>query len=554
VYAFALASLYLPLLATADLTSGAPPPEPIQMTAELAREILRPPPGSLSLGNTNGGRLVGGVALPLDGEGFAVFPHMRERNTNWGNPGIVGAIERATRAVAERFPGSVLGVGNMGFAEGGKIPWSVSHQAGRDADLGIYALDSRGQRVDLERMLPFSEDGTAGGGRYLFDTERNLALALALVQDAEVQVQWIFIADWLKARMIDEALRQNVPGELIARLEAVLRQPSDSNPHQDHFHVRIYCTVAERLEGCRDRGPVHDWVDLGDEAYARRVAELGAIVAQIDDQRLKVAAIEKLGEVRGGGALTPLLDTLADPRRPVRGAALDAIRAIGSVDALEGLLAQIAESADGRWAGALFDAIVELDHPDTVPVALAAIADPAALLHPDAVAAATPTVLVAATRVLGVHGRHEAVPPLIALLDSPERRVRQAAHQALLRVTNQPIAGRALAGRDARARARIVEAWREFYEAHADASWLQWLRLGFEARGVRFTGRMQSPSGVERLIATITHRDRVAGDNAVRALSEITGHFVDPRWRNPRNNQRHWRSWWSKHAAEVVFE
>jgi penicillin-insensitive murein DD-endopeptidase len=34
-----------------------------------------------------------------------------------------------------------------------------------------------------------------------------------------------------------------------------MHQPSDSQSHMDHYHIRIYCSLADRRMGCIDRGP-----------------------------------------------------------------------------------------------------------------------------------------------------------------------------------------------------------------------------------------------------------------------------------------------------------
>ncbi|MEO8214535.1 MAG: hypothetical protein ABI560_15140, partial [Myxococcales bacterium] len=39
----------------------------------------------------------------------------------------------------------------------------------------------------------------------------------------------------------------------------IIRQPSDSEPHDDHMHVRIYCDPNDRALGCSDHGPVRWW-------------------------------------------------------------------------------------------------------------------------------------------------------------------------------------------------------------------------------------------------------------------------------------------------------
>jgi penicillin-insensitive murein endopeptidase len=49
---------------------------------------------------------------------------------------------------------------------------------------------------------------------------------------------------------IEEARKLNEPAWLLERAESVLHQPTDSRPHDDHFHLRIRCTPEERSAGC----------------------------------------------------------------------------------------------------------------------------------------------------------------------------------------------------------------------------------------------------------------------------------------------------------------
>jgi len=134
----------------------------------------------------------------------------------------------------------------------------------------------------------------------------------------------------------------------------------------------------------------------------------------------------------------------------------------------------------------------------TVPVALRVAASPASVLHPAAVTVAGPKLQVSSCHILGRFGRTDAASALLALLDSPHTEVRAAAHHALLRLTNQRISDSGLSSSNTQRRDRVVGAWRAFYDKEKGEDWLQWLRLGFEARGVRFRGKMQSPDGVER--------------------------------------------------------
>jgi len=238
------------------LALAAPP------TEREAKALLASPRGSTSLGRTSDGGLENPAELPKRGKGYALLSMVVPRKTNFGTTELIEVIERAAAKVAERFPGSVLGVGNLGFADGKKIPWSVSHQAGRDGDLGMYATLPDGSPWEAKRGGPmpffdFGEDLTARaqGAVVRFDVKRNLALVQALVEDPEARVQYIFVASWLKRALLEEGRRQGVSAQTLGRLGEVMHQPTDSNPHADHYHLRLFCTIEDRTYGCIDRAP-----------------------------------------------------------------------------------------------------------------------------------------------------------------------------------------------------------------------------------------------------------------------------------------------------------
>ena len=538
----ALVAHVLAITAPIDAHAAPAPSEPD------ARALLARPRGSISLGGTTGGRLEAAAVLPARGPGFAQFPSFRGRQTYYGTDELVGLITRAGRSVSERFAGSVLGVGNLGRREGGPISWSVSHQAGRDADLGMFARTASGKPIELRQFVAFDRDGRGQRGKLRFDVARNLALVRALVED-EAGVQYIFVSEWLKAALLAEARRAGLSAELVGRLTQVLHQPTDSNPHADHFHVRVACTIEDRLQGCRNRGPERSWIATGDAAWARHVESLAAIASSALTPKLRLQAIERLVAVGGTPAVPALLGLLSDAHDGVRRGALRAIGALQDRDSAAPLLAALRSVADPAWAAELFEAALASGGPDATAAATVAVTNPASVLHPEAATAAGPRVLEAACDLLARRGREAAVEPLLGLLDHPSRAVRTAAHDALARITNQPIRGRGIASSSARERGRVTAAWRAFWAAYRDRSWIEWMELGFAARGIHFKGAMASRAGVERLITTIGHRDRVASDNAVHVLSSLTGHEVDPSARTPRNTARHWRSWWKDNAA-----
>jgi len=207
---------------------------------------------SLSLGRSSEGKLLGAKALEPS-EAIRTLPRRHQRRClNWGTTRLVAALQRAAEAVRQSSPDSPpLGVGDLSKARGGPIPpYSRSHQSGRDADLAFYQLDEQGQPVPAEDLLSFDARGYADSGKSRFDARRNWLLVRALIEDPEVDVQWMFISRPLRQALLEEARKLKEPAPLLERAERVLHQPTDSRPHDDHFHVRIRCAPEERSAGC----------------------------------------------------------------------------------------------------------------------------------------------------------------------------------------------------------------------------------------------------------------------------------------------------------------
>lgn len=209
---------------------------------------------ALSMGRASRGELRGARPLESDAAVRLLPRRHRERCLNWGTPRLVAALRRAGESVRSWLPDSPpLGVGDLSRAAGGPIrPYSRSHQSGRDADLAFYQVDEHGQPVPSEDLLPFDARGQAAEGRLRFDARRTWLVVRALLEDPEVDVQWMFISNALRRELLDEAKRLGEPAALVERAANVLHQPTDSAPHDDHVHLRIRCTADERAAGCRD--------------------------------------------------------------------------------------------------------------------------------------------------------------------------------------------------------------------------------------------------------------------------------------------------------------
>ncbi len=233
-------------------------------------EVVAPPPRpaagklpgdrSFSIGPPNGGWLINGKALPLDGHYHRVLPGTQKRGWYWGSDDLVRLIQQAAAEVARVKPGAVLRVGNLSRKEGGKITPSVSHQSGRDADIGLYATDLDGNAVDPPGFPRFRDSKVDTTGRYLFDVARNWAFVAALLSDERASIQWVFLDTPLKYLLLDHAARMQVDPKLMRRAEKVIVRPRDSSPHANHFHIRIFCSTGDTEFGCRDYGPQWKWV------------------------------------------------------------------------------------------------------------------------------------------------------------------------------------------------------------------------------------------------------------------------------------------------------
>ncbi|HTJ41234.1 MAG TPA: penicillin-insensitive murein endopeptidase [Kofleriaceae bacterium] len=210
-----------------------------------------------SFGACNGGMVIHPLALPAAGDGYWIPPLWIARNHVYGTDGLIDLVVGTARRIAK--PGAPrLAVGDLSPATGGASLEHHSHQAGRDVDLLYFMTTKDGAARDNEQMRHLRDDGTTmpgDGEPAKFDVARNWQLVRALVTAPEAEVQYIFLYEPLSQQLLAYAHDHGEADTLIARARAVLHQPSDSAKHDDHMHVRIYCSAEDRAAGCVDRGP-----------------------------------------------------------------------------------------------------------------------------------------------------------------------------------------------------------------------------------------------------------------------------------------------------------
>ncbi len=215
---------------------------------------------TVSFGRSYDGILKNGTQLPPWGEGYWVPSRWVRRGNQYGTEETIAMIVRVGRRVFRETGGARLGVADLSPRGGGSSPWHRSHQTGRDVDMLYFAVDYKGRPLRSKAMVRFKGDGSSHRidshgirrSKRSFDVERNWILIRALLEEQTVEVQYIYMYEPLIALLLDHARKLGEPEELIARAEAVMEQPVDSSPHDDHLHVRLFCPENDRPFGCLD--------------------------------------------------------------------------------------------------------------------------------------------------------------------------------------------------------------------------------------------------------------------------------------------------------------
>jgi penicillin-insensitive murein endopeptidase len=212
-----------------------------------------------SIGNTSSGFLTDGIAIKNDGD----VRWLRPNDRHFGIPRFVASIERAAHVVAGERRDSILVTADLSRPRGGRISPHLSHAAGRDADILLFATTLDGAPVQSPGFVSFDEDGIGWDkmhGRYLrFDVEREWLFIKAMLEDEDARVQWIFISEVLKAIVVEYARARGDDPDTILHAMEVMHQPHPGGVHDDHVHVRTDCSPDDLVFGCEHTGPWRAW-------------------------------------------------------------------------------------------------------------------------------------------------------------------------------------------------------------------------------------------------------------------------------------------------------
>jgi murein endopeptidase len=445
---------------------------------------------SVSLGTVTTGSLINSAEVTLPGDHYRILPPHLLRNLRYTSDQLLEIVTVASVEVAREFPGSVLWLGNFGRRGGGDISYSVSHNSGRDCDLAFYYSDAAGDHLSPPELLTVDRQGAApyDGVAYYFDVPRNWALVRSLISHREIQVQFLFIANHLKERLLLHAEQMGEPNDLVRMAEAVLQQPGRSNPHDDHLHVRIYCSQGDVTRGCTNIGRIRPWTNTFESERRDRIREIRGFLSDPDDE-MRARAIERL-VILDAAERRAIAERLGDSSARVREVAARALGAVGSRAQVAELTALLEDEAEPAVLEAAVASLAALGGADAESALLTLLeVESMVVLHGSEV-----DVRAFAVDALGRLGAVSAIEPIAECLRSSDAYLRARALWALERLSNVSLGQQLCDVRvDSDIRRLGYRQWSGWIEANEDLEREDWLIHGFRDFGIEiFDGQINA--------------------------------------------------------------
>jgi len=202
------------------------------------------------------GCLAGGEALPVNGEAWQVM--RLSRNRNWGNPDLIGFLEKFAKTVPKVSDWPGILVGDLSQPRGGPmLTGHASHQIGLDADIWLTPMPnrllSREEREEMSAVMMVRPDRLDVDPKAWTPTHMPVIRAAA----QEPQVERIFVNAAIK-----KALCREAKGD-----RSWLSKVRPMYGHDYHFHIRMKCPPGSG--NCEAQPPPNEGegCSAGDLAY-----------------------------------------------------------------------------------------------------------------------------------------------------------------------------------------------------------------------------------------------------------------------------------------------
>ena len=70
-------------------------------------------------------------------------------------------------------------------------------------------------------------------------------------------MQRVFVVEHVRTMLLEHAEAIGAERAIVDRFADITCQPGA--PHDDHMHIRVFCTSEDIAAGCRDTKPVYPW-------------------------------------------------------------------------------------------------------------------------------------------------------------------------------------------------------------------------------------------------------------------------------------------------------
>lgn len=427
-----------------------------------------------SVGTTSDGWLINAVHVPTDHAYVARIESHIPRKLDYTTQEMRDLVTAVADHVNASHPGSVLYLGNFSADGGGDIPYSVSHNSGRDGDLAFYMKDASNALVVPDTLLSFDKNlkATASdGAQVTFDVARNWRVVEAIAKNGRGVVQYVFVSRPLRAALLAEAKRAKSDAAVVAFAAELMTQPGGALPHDDHFHIRLYCSEVDVESGCVDGGSNNSGFD-GFAAAKTKATKRAEDALKSDDADVRLAGARRLGVLLSSRSSPQIAKLLDDDDRRVRAAAARVLAQLRAEESAVVARSKVEEDPYVRteivWALGDYGTRTAID-------ALTALLDSARTLRFDDQTTVDLRVFVA--DVLSVTENPRPVAALVAVTADDDQAVRLRANRALKMLTNHDAIS-------AETSASLHDAWASWLKRNGNKSRDAWLLDGFRRFGV----------------------------------------------------------------------
>ncbi len=198
-----------------------------------------------SIGSPHRGHLAHATQLPR-GRGY----YRRRPYRAYGTNSLVYHVQQVVNVVRGRYPRvHALAIGDLSAKRGGTLEPHVSHQSGRDVDLGFYFNRKpkdypKSFALATAKNLNFPATWTML--RTLYSTTNLDGGVERIFMDYSVQK---LIYEWAKKHKVSQVTLNRMFEYPHGRGSKPALIHHDAGGHDDHFHVRFKCPKGDK--GCR---------------------------------------------------------------------------------------------------------------------------------------------------------------------------------------------------------------------------------------------------------------------------------------------------------------